>query len=122
MPIICRVGAARCPRNEKITVMSIQARRTNHVPLEGASMGRQEYWSWFLPSGGTLIDGLSIFSLGVAMPLITSRFSLSALMVGLIGSALVLGAVFGAALGGPAADRFGRKPAFLIDMTIITSG
>src|SRR5262245_59381883 len=122
MPIICRVGAARCPRNEKITVMSIQAHTTNHVPLESASMGRQEYWSWFLASGGTLIDGLSIFSLGVAMPLITSRFSLSALMVGLIGSALVLGAVFGAVAGGPAADRFGRKPAFLIDMTIITIG
>ena len=32
-------------------------------------------------------------------------------MVGLIGSALVLGAAFGAAIGGPAADRFGRKPA-----------
>ena len=85
-------------------------------------MGRQEYWSWFLASGGTLIDGLSIFSLGVAMPLITSRFSLGAFMVGLIGSALVLGAVFGAVVGGPAADRFGRKPAFLIDMTIITAG
>ncbi|MFZ0149626.1 MAG: MFS transporter [Xanthobacteraceae bacterium] len=85
-------------------------------------MGRREYWNWFLASGGTLIDGLSIFSLGVAMPLITTRFSLSALMVGLIGSALVLGAVFGAVIGGPAADRFGRKPAFLIDMTIITVG
>jgi MFS family permease len=43
-------------------------------------------------------------------------------MVGLIGSALVLGAVFGAVIGGPAADRFGRKPGFLIDMTIITVG
>jgi MFS family permease len=85
-------------------------------------MGRREYWNWLLASGGTLIDGLSIFSLGVAMPLITDRFSLSALMVGLIGSALVLGAVFGAVIGGPAADRFGRKPAFLIDMTIITVG
>src|SRR6516225_7950346 len=102
--------------------MSSQAHTTGRVPLESASMGRQEYWSWFLASGGTLIDGLSIFSLGVAMPLITSRFSLSALMVGLIGSALVLGAVFGAVVGGPGADRFGRKPAFLIDMTIIVVG
>src|SRR5215475_7976632 len=120
MPITCRVGGY--PRNEKITMMSIQAHTTNDVPLESASMGRREYWSWFLASGGTLIDGLSIFSLGVAMPLISSRFSLSAFMVGLIGSALVLGAVFGAVVGGPAADRFGRKPAFLIDMTIITIG
>ena len=102
--------------------MSIQAHTTDQIPLESASMGRGEYWNWFLASGGTLIDGLSIFSLGVAMPLITSQFSLSALMVGLIGSALVLGAVFGAVIGGPAADRFGRKPAFLIDMTIITVG
>src|SRR5215813_4936161 len=122
MPITCRVGAVRYPGNGRITVMSVQAHTTGHVPLESASMGRQEYWSWFLASGGTLIDGLSIFSLGVAMPLITSRFSLSALMIGLIGSALVLGAVFGAVVGGPAADRFGRKPAFLIDMTIITAG
>src|SRR5215467_13248714 len=102
--------------------MSIQAHTTDQIPLESASMGRGEYWNWFLASGGTLIDGLSIFSLGVAMPLITSQFSLSALMVGLIGSALVLGAVFGAVIGGSAADRFGRKPAFLIDMTIITVG
>ena len=85
-------------------------------------MGRREYWLWLLASGGTLIDGLSIFSLGVAMPLITSRFTLGPLMMGLIGSSLVLGAVFGSILGGPAADRFGRKPAFLIDMAMITAG
>src|SRR5262245_26883613 len=103
-------------------MLSIQAHSADHTPIESASMGRGEYWNWFLASGGTLIDGLSIFSLGVAMPLITSRFSLSALMIGLIGSALVLGAVFGAVIGGPAADRFGRKPAFLIDMTIVTVG
>src|SRR5215813_9583988 len=103
-------------------MLSIQAHSADHTPIESATMGRGEYWNWFLASGGTLIDGLSIFSLGVAMPLITSRFSLSAVMVGFIGSALVLGAVFGAVVGGPAADRFGRKPAFLIDMTIITAG
>ena len=87
-------------------MLSTQTRTTDHTLRDSASMGRREYWNWFLASGGTLIDGLSIFSLGVAMPLITSRFSLSALMVGLIGSALVLGAVFGAVIGGPAADRF----------------
>ncbi len=43
-------------------------------------------------------------------------------MVGLIGSALVLGAAFGAAFGGPAADRFGRKPAFFVDMAILAAG
>lgn len=101
---------------------SINSHMRGHTLLDSASMGRRQYWFWLLASGGTLIDGLSIFSLGIAMPLVTSRFALSPLLVGLIGSALVLGAVFGAALGGPAADRFGRKPAFLIDMTIIAAG
>ena len=43
-------------------------------------------------------------------------------MVGLIGSALVLGAAFGAAFGGPAADRFGRKPLLILDMAILATG
>jgi MFS transporter, putative metabolite transport protein len=101
---------------------SINSHMRDHALLDSASMGRRQYWFWFLASGGTLMDGLSIFSLGIAMPLISTRFALSPLMIGLIGSALVLGAVFGAALGGAAADRFGRKPAFLIDMTIIAVG
>jgi hypothetical protein len=53
-------------------MLSIQTRSTDHTLRDSASMGRGEYWNWFLASGGTLIDGLSIFSLGVAMPLITS--------------------------------------------------
>jgi MFS transporter, putative metabolite transport protein len=90
--------------------------------LDNAPMARRQYWFWSLASGGTLLDGFSIFSLGVAMPLIARRFDVSPIMVGLIGSALVLGAALGAALGGPAADRFGRKPAFLADMAILIAG
>jgi MFS family permease len=85
-------------------------------------MGPRQYAIWLLASGGTLLDGFSIFSLGVAMPLLTSRFDLSPLMVGLIGSALVLGAALGAAIGGPAADRFGRKPLLILDMAILCTG
>jgi MFS transporter, putative metabolite transport protein len=43
-------------------------------------------------------------------------------MVGLIGASLVFGAVFGAGLGGPAADRLGRKKLMLADMLIIGTG
>jgi putative MFS transporter len=96
--------------------------RAHLARLDSAPIGPRHYAAWLLASGGTLLDGFSIFSLGVAMPLVTSRFTLSPLMVGLIGSALVLGAAVGAALGGPAADRFGRKPAFLVDMAIIAAG
>ena len=90
--------------------------------LDHAPMGPRQYAIWLLASGGTLLDGFSIFSLGVAMPLLTSRFALSPLMVGLIGSALVLGAAVGAAIGGPSADRFGRKPLLLLDMAILAGG
>lgn len=90
--------------------------------LDHAAMGPRQYAIWLLASGGTLLDGFSIFSLGVAMPLLTTRFDLSPLMVGLIGSALVLGAAFGAAFGGAAADRFGRKPLLILDMAILATG
>src|SRR5262245_13347294 len=96
--------------------------RAHLARLDNAPIGPRHYAAWLLASGGTLLDGFSIFSLGVAMPLITSRFALSPLMVGLIGAALVAGAALGAALGGPAADRFGRKPAFLVDMAILAAG
>ncbi|MGA7253635.1 MAG: MFS transporter, partial [Pseudolabrys sp.] len=43
-------------------------------------------------------------------------------LVGLIGSALVLGAVLGAMLGGIAADRIGRKHVFIADMAIMVVG
>src|SRR3954470_19961434 len=103
-------------------IFPIPAQVTHHALLDDAPMGGRQYWIWLLASGGTLLDGFSIFSLGVAMPLVTRQFALSPLMIGLIGAALVLGAAFGAAAGGPTADRFGRKPAFLIDMAIIGAG
>ena len=62
-----------------------------------------------LSTGGTLLDGFGIFVLGVAMPLVIAVFHLTPDVVGLIGASLVLGAVFGAGLGGPMADHFGRK-------------
>src|SRR5437016_6952502 len=43
-------------------------------------------------------------------------------VVGLIGASVVLGAVFGAGLGGLMADHFGRKPLMLADMIIICAG
>jgi MFS family permease len=75
-----------------------------------------------LSTGGTLLDGFAIFILGVAMPLVIAVFHLTPDVVGLIGASLVLGAVFGAGLGGPIADRFGRKPLMLADMIIICGG
>jgi MFS transporter, putative metabolite transport protein len=77
---------------------------------------------WVLSTGGTLLDGFAIFVLGVAMPFVIEEFHFQPDVVGLIGAGLVLGAVFGAGLGGPMADHLGRKPLMLADMIIICAG
>ena len=56
------------------------------------------------------------------MPLIIAEFHIKSGVVGLIGAALVLGAVFGAGFGGPVADHLGRKRLMLADMIIICAG
>ncbi|MBM3550203.1 MAG: MFS transporter [Alphaproteobacteria bacterium] len=79
----------------------------------------RHYAYWLAASGGAFLDGFSVSGLGVALPLLKSEFVISPVFVGLIGSALVLGAVLGAAIGGLGADRFGRKRTFIADMAII---
>lgn len=87
--------------------------------LDDAPMRLPHYLAWALSSGGTLIDGLSVFMLGMSIPLLIPNLGLSALQTGLLGAALVAGAIFGAALGGRLADRLGRKSVFLLDMALL---
>src|SRR5881409_3868565 len=90
--------------------------------LNGSPLTPTQRWLWVFSTGGTLLDGFAIFVLGVAMPLIIAQFHLTPDVVGLIGASLVLGAVFGAGLGGLMADHLGRKPLMLVDMIIIAAG
>lgn len=90
--------------------------------LGDAPMRPMHYWLWLLSCGGTLLDGFSIFALGVAMPLVVNDMGMRPSTVGLIGAAIVLGAVGGAAVGGPAGDRFGRKRPMLAAMLFIATG
>ena len=86
-------------------------------PLKGI-----QRWLWVLSTGGTLLDGFVLFALGVAMPLIIPVFHMTPDIVGLIGSALVMGAVLGAGIGGRLADHLGRKRLMVADMMIIAMG
>jgi len=90
--------------------------------VDEAPMRPIQYWLWLLSCGGTLLDGFSIFALGVAMPLVVNDMGIGPGTVGLIGAAIVLGAVAGAAIGGQAGDRFGRKRLMLADMLFIALG
>ena len=80
---------------------------------------RSMLWLFLAAVGGTLLDGVSVFMTGLAVPLLRAQFAMGPLEVGLLGSALVLGAVFGAMLGGHLADRLGRKDVFLADMALL---
>src|SRR6476646_9732488 len=90
--------------------------------IDDAPVRRIDYWLWFLATGGTLIDGIAVFTLGVAMPLIVTHFAMGPHVQGLLAAALVFGAVVGAAIGGPIADRLGRRPLMLLDMAVIIAG
>ncbi len=90
--------------------------------LDESPLKAIQRWLWVLSTGGTLLDGFVIFALGIAMPLIIAQFHIKPDVVGFIGAALVLGAVFGAGIGGPVADRLGRKRLMLADMIIICAG
>jgi putative MFS transporter len=90
--------------------------------LDQSPLSGLQRWLWVLSVGGTLLDGFAIFALGVAMPLIIAQFHITPDVVGLIGAALVFGAVLGAGIGGPVADRLGRRSLMLTDMIIISAG
>ncbi len=100
--------------------ITLQQRLT--LLLDGSPLTPTQRWLWVFSTGGTLLDGFGIFVVGVAMPLIIAQFHLTPDVVGLIGASLVLGAVFGAGLGGLMADHLGRKPLMLVDMIIICAG
>ena len=104
------------------SVKAISSKASIFGALDDAPMTPARYLYWLLASGGTFLDGFSVVSLGIAVPLLKRDLAITPTMVGLIGSALVLGAVLGAALGGVAADRIGRKRAFIVDMGILAIG
>ena len=77
------------------------------------------YRIWALSTGGTLLSGVSMFLLGVTLPLVIPIFALPATSVGLAAAMLMGGTVIGALLGGHLADHFGRKPVMVMDMILL---
>ncbi len=87
--------------------------------LDAAPMSRTHYIVWMLATGGTLLDGVSVFMLGLAIPLLTVDLSLTSIEVGLLGGALVSGAIVGASIGGRLGDSYGRRRVFIVDMVVV---
>ncbi|MCL4526195.1 MAG: MFS transporter [Gammaproteobacteria bacterium] len=77
------------------------------------------YRIWALSTGGTLLSGVSMFLLGVTLPLIIPIFAMPATSIGLAAAMLMGGTVLGALIGGHLADHLGRKPVMVMDMTLL---
>jgi putative MFS transporter len=102
------------------TASSLQSSsRLVFAALDQAQMTWRHYALWFLASGGVLIDGWTVATLGLALPLLKRDFALDATFVGFLGSALLVGAVISAWVGGVLADKYGRRHVLIIDMAII---
>ena len=108
------------PTEDSKSSASAQARM--HEILDSCSVRPRHYALWLLSAGGTLLDGMSVAALAIALPLIKHSFSMSPLMVGVVSASCVVGMAVGALTGGRASDRIGRRRLFLISMAAITVG
>src|SRR6266540_1849645 len=89
--------------------------------LDRTPMTRLHMRFWLLAGLGIMLDGFDFFIIGVANPLIAQDFSLDATEKGLVSAAAIVGAVFGAGLLGPIADRIGRRRIFQADLIMFAA-
>ena len=101
---------------------SATAQARMHEILDSCPVRPRHYGLWLLSAGGTLLDGMSVAALAIALPLIKHSFSMSPLMIGAVSAASVVGMAVGALTGGRASDRIGRRRLFLISMVAIGVG
>lgn len=66
--------------------------------------------------GGMFLDGYILGIVGPVSETVADDLQMSTLWTGLIAAGALLGILVGSPLGGWAADKFGRKPLFLLDI------
>ncbi len=75
-----------------------------------------------IASLGGLLFGFDTGVISGALLFIQNDFTLSPTMQGIVTSMVLVGAVIGAAVGGPLTDRFGRKPIIIIMAVLFAVG
>lgn len=89
--------------------------------LPGVPMTTMQWRIWTLAAAGKFFEGFVVFMTGVALPLLTREFGISAAQNGVVGAASLFGILIGALFLGGLSDRFGRKSMFIAEMIIFTA-
>ncbi len=89
--------------------------------LDSAELTGLHVRFWLLAGLGILLDGFDFFIIGVAKPLVEKDFGCSDVVIGLVASAAIVGAMFGAGLLGPLGDKIGRRRIFKYDLYLFVA-
>jgi putative MFS transporter len=87
--------------------------------MEEMPLSRFHYKMFTYASGSTFIDGYIIGIIAVALSVMKTQLDMSLTMMGLIGTATLVGMFVGGTIGGYLTDLIGRKSMFLIDMLVM---
>ena len=90
--------------------------------LDEAHVGRLQRRSAWAAGLGIFLDGYDLSIIAIALILLKPQWQLGPLQTGLLGGAALAGAFFGGLIGGPLADRYGRKAIYLLDMATFLVG
>ncbi|MDY6995551.1 MAG: MFS transporter [Actinomycetota bacterium] len=90
--------------------------RTSSTPMTA-----MQWRIWSLASAGKFFEGMIIFMTGVALPLLSREFGLSAGEKGVVTAASLAGILVGATALGSLADTFGRKRMFIVEMVLFAA-
>ena len=90
--------------------------------LAGPPLSTMQWLVWSLATAGKFFEGLIVFMGGIALPLVSAQFQMTALDRGLVTAATLFGIMIGALALGGLADRFGRKPVFIAEMVLLLLG
>jgi MFS transporter, putative metabolite transport protein len=86
--------------------------------LPSTPMTLMQWRIWSLAAAGKFFEGFVVFMTGVALPLISHEFGISAAQNGLVSAASLMGILVGAIGLGGMSDYFGRKRMFIVEMII----
>jgi putative MFS transporter len=89
--------------------------------LSSAPMTGMQWRIWSLAAAGKFFEGFVVFMTGVALPLISREFGITAAQSGLVTAATLAGILVGAIGLGSLSDYFGRKRMFVIEMIIFVA-